>query len=116
MKHIYEGELVKIRTAAGLLGVHDNTVRHWINKGKIGAVYLNGKSGHRRIPRRELDCAIRIYGKCFTCGFSWPTHRALTPLVNVATRRLWEAERAYCQLHAPEGAIELEEQLEEAER
>ena len=109
-----EDELVKIRAAAGLLGVSEGTIRNWMDAGKIGFVYLNGVSGHRRISRRELDCAVRLYGKCFagsTCC-NRPTHRALTDLIDVKARRSWAEDRAYCNLHAPDNSTELQTFLE----
>jgi excisionase family DNA binding protein len=46
-------EHVTIREAARLIGVHENTVRKWEERGIIRAVHLPG-SGFRRVPAAEI--------------------------------------------------------------
>lgn len=41
-----------IRDSARALGVHENTIRNWINKGLLNAQRL--PSGVRRVPRSEV--------------------------------------------------------------
>src|ERR1700680_427588 len=47
------GSLVRVSEAAHELGVHDNTVRNWIEKGILKAVRL--PSGHRRLDAAEVE-------------------------------------------------------------
>jgi MerR family regulatory protein. len=47
-------EHVTVREAARLIGVHENTLRNWEEKGILRAVHLPG-SGFRRIPSSEID-------------------------------------------------------------
>jgi excisionase family DNA binding protein len=49
-------ELLQVRRAAGLLGVHENTLRRWEEAGYIRAVRL--PSGVRRFRREDVD-AVR---------------------------------------------------------
>lgn len=48
--------LLQVRQAAGMLGVHENTLRRWEQKGLIHAVRL--PSGVRRFDSREIE-AVR---------------------------------------------------------
>src|SRR5258706_13943554 len=52
-----ETELLSTEEAANLLNVHVNTIRSWIDKGKLPTVRV-GKL--YRIPRRELETLIRL--------------------------------------------------------
>src|SRR5258708_1531196 len=52
-----ETELLSTEEAATLLNVHVNTIRSWIDKGKLPTVRV-GKL--YRIPRRELETLIRF--------------------------------------------------------
>jgi excisionase family DNA binding protein len=47
-------DVVTVRQAARLIGVHENTLRKWTERGIISAVHLPG-SGFRRIPAAEID-------------------------------------------------------------
>lgn len=51
---------VSIRQAAADLGVHENTVRNWIDRGYLRGYRL--PSGHRRLPETEV---IRLIGEVF---------------------------------------------------
>src|SRR5438067_753366 len=46
--------LLNIREVAARLGVHENTVRNWIQKGFLRAARLPG-SGYRRVPLVEVE-------------------------------------------------------------
>ena len=46
-------DLLSVRAAADLLGVHVDTVRRWTGEGKLPEVRTPG--GHRRIPRGAVD-------------------------------------------------------------
>lgn len=45
---------VTVREAARLIGVHENTLRKWEERGILRAVHLPG-SGFRRIPSSEIE-------------------------------------------------------------
>ena len=47
-------EHVTVRQAARLIGVHENTIRNWEERGIIRAVHLPG-SGFRRVPASEIE-------------------------------------------------------------
>jgi excisionase family DNA binding protein len=49
-----------IRDSARALGVHENTIRNWINKGLLKAQRL--PSGVRRVPRSEVLEMIESIG------------------------------------------------------
>lgn len=52
---LYEdSQLITIREAASILGVHLETLRRWDNDGKLRAVRI-GKTGHRRYPRNVVE-------------------------------------------------------------
>jgi excisionase family DNA binding protein len=51
---------ISIRQAAAELGVHENTVRNWIDRGYLRAYRL--PSGHRRLPEAEVT---RLMGELF---------------------------------------------------
>lgn len=55
-----EKELLRTEDAAKLLSVHPNTIRTWIEQGKLPTVRV-GKN--YRIPRRELEGKIKALGK-----------------------------------------------------
>jgi excisionase family DNA binding protein len=46
-------DLIKIREAARQLGVHENTIRNWVEQGKLQFVRLPG-SGYRRVDARDV--------------------------------------------------------------
>ncbi len=46
-------QLIGLTEAARLLGVHQNTLRNWADKGLIAHVRL--PSGHRRFEVQEVD-------------------------------------------------------------
>lgn len=46
-------ELITIRQAAKMLGVHPETLRRWDNEGKLKAVRA-GKLGHRRYAMKAI--------------------------------------------------------------
>ena len=47
------GSLIGVAEAAARLGVHENTIRNWTDRGILKAIRLPG--GHRRLPLREVD-------------------------------------------------------------
>jgi len=47
-------EHVTVREAARLIGVHENTIRKWEERGIIRAIHLPG-SNFRRVPAAEID-------------------------------------------------------------
>ena len=55
-----EPRLLKITEAAKRLGVHQNTLRQWTDKGIVKAVML--PSGHRRYTRQEIERMRREMG------------------------------------------------------
>ena len=59
--------IVPIRTAAERLGVHENTIRNWIDKEIIEHFRL--PSGVRRIPEREVK---RLEAEMFAVPSSFP--------------------------------------------
>lgn len=54
------GTTMTIRDAAAELGVHENTIRNWIDRGYLRAYRL--PSGHRRLPADEVH---RLMGELF---------------------------------------------------
>jgi excisionase family DNA binding protein len=49
-------ELLTVKAAAALLGMHENVLRHWIYKGAIGAVKVGTGAGATwRIPGSGID-------------------------------------------------------------
>src|SRR5260221_7868207 len=55
-----ETELLTTEESAQLLNVHVNTIRSWIDKGKLPTVRV-GKL--YRLPRRELEALIKLPNK-----------------------------------------------------
>jgi len=47
-------EFMNVRQAAEQLGVHENTIRNWEDRGVLHAIRLPG-SGFRRFPREEIQ-------------------------------------------------------------
>jgi excisionase family DNA binding protein len=47
-------EFMNVRQAADALGVHENTIRNWEEKGLLHGIRLPG-SGFRRFPKTEID-------------------------------------------------------------
>lgn len=47
-------EFLNVRQTAHELGVHENTVRNWEERGLLHGIRLPG-SGYRRFPREEVD-------------------------------------------------------------
>jgi excisionase family DNA binding protein len=58
---------ITIKDAAERLGVHENTVRNWIDRQVLGSYRL--PSGHRRLPLSEVE---RIEGEVFGVPTSLP--------------------------------------------
>jgi len=52
MQTVVEQEVINIRDAARLFGVHENTVRNWIDRGYLQARVL--PSGHRRVDAAQV--------------------------------------------------------------
>lgn len=52
--HSNPDRLLKLEEVAERLGVHRDTVRHWVYKGLIPAIRLPGNAG-RRIRESELE-------------------------------------------------------------
>ena len=46
-------EFLNVRQAAGELGVHENTIRNWEERGILHGIRLPG-SNFRRFPREEI--------------------------------------------------------------
>lgn len=51
---MYTDQRLNVRETAARLGVHENTVRNWEDKGLIRAVRLPG-SGYRRFDAAEVE-------------------------------------------------------------
>jgi excisionase family DNA binding protein len=49
-----EKEFLNVRETAQQLGVHENTVRNWADRGVLRGIKLPG-SGFRRFPREEIE-------------------------------------------------------------
>jgi excisionase family DNA binding protein len=49
-----EKEFLNVRETAQQLGVHENTVRNWEERGVLRGIKLPG-SGFRRFPREEIE-------------------------------------------------------------
>jgi excisionase family DNA binding protein len=47
-------DFLNVRQAADELGVHENTIRNWEDRGLLHGIRLPG-SGFRRFPREEID-------------------------------------------------------------
>jgi len=47
-------EFLNVRETAQQLGVHENTVRNWEERGVLRGIKLPG-SGFRRFPREEIE-------------------------------------------------------------
>lgn len=47
-------EFLNVRRAAHELGVHENTIRNWEEKGILHGIRLPG-SGFRRFPKEEIE-------------------------------------------------------------
>jgi MerR HTH family regulatory protein len=47
-------ELLNVRDTARMLGVHENTIRNWEERGILRAVRLPG-SGYRRFAAKEIE-------------------------------------------------------------
>lgn len=48
-----KNDMVPLRQAAERLGVHENTIRNWIDRGVVHGVRL--PTGTRRLPTAELE-------------------------------------------------------------
>jgi excisionase family DNA binding protein len=60
--------VLPVRRAARLIGVHENTIRNWADRGIIQSVNLPG-SNFRRIPTDEVERVRReMWGKLETNG------------------------------------------------
>jgi excisionase family DNA binding protein len=67
--------LLTVRAAAERLGVHENTVRHWEERGILRAVHLPG-SGFRRFPIDEVERVAAAMRASFNAP---PVARPVTP-------------------------------------
>ena len=47
-------EFINVRQAANELGVHENTIRNWEDRGLLHGIRLPG-SGFRRFPKEEIE-------------------------------------------------------------
>jgi excisionase family DNA binding protein len=47
-------EFLNVRQAAREMGVHENTIRNWEQRGLLHGIRLPG-SGFRRFPREEIE-------------------------------------------------------------
>lgn len=47
-------EFMNVRQAATTLGVHENTIRNWEERGLLHGIRLPG-SGFRRFPKEEIE-------------------------------------------------------------
>lgn len=47
-------EFLNVRETAQQLGVHENTVRNWADRGVLRGIKLPG-SGFRRFPREDIE-------------------------------------------------------------
>lgn len=47
-------EFMNVRQAATQLGVHENTIRNWEERGLLHGIRLPG-SGFRRFPKEEIE-------------------------------------------------------------
>lgn len=47
-------EFMNVRQAANELGVHENTIRNWEDRGLLHGIRLPG-SGFRRFPKEEIE-------------------------------------------------------------
>lgn len=45
---------LNVRQTAAELGVHENTIRNWVDRGLLRAIVLPG-SGFRRFPQEEVE-------------------------------------------------------------
>lgn len=50
----YQRKLLNVRETARRLGVHENTVRNWAEKGVLASARLPG-SGYRRFDPEQID-------------------------------------------------------------
>lgn len=50
---------ITAREAARRMGVHENTIRNWMDNGTIRDVWVMPVSGYRRIPTAEIDRLVR---------------------------------------------------------
>jgi len=80
-------ELVSVREAARIIGVHENTLRRWDDNGTLRAVKL--PTGVRRFKRRDVE---RLHRNMHDeGGFSLVTEegaQAVADLVRLATREV----------------------------
>lgn len=67
-------DFIPIRRAARRLGVHENTIRNWIDKGLILARRL--PSGTRQIPAGEVD---RLEREMLIAPRGLPPEQAVSP-------------------------------------
>jgi predicted site-specific integrase-resolvase len=59
-------ELLNVRDTARALGVHENTVRNWEERGILRAVHLPG-SGYRRFAAQDVE-RLRAEGPVVNSG------------------------------------------------
>jgi transposase len=66
-----EVEMLNVRETAARLGVHENTVRNWSNRGLLIAVRLPG-SGFRRFDAREVERVLVGSRQDLPKATKWP--------------------------------------------
>lgn len=89
-------DLVSIRKAARILGVHENTIRNWIAKGTLTPVKIPGPSGFRRLIRHDVEnlsfsISQKKKGilKCNICG-------KVTTTLEASFRKFNNSHCGYC--------------------
>lgn len=68
-----KNDMVPLRQAAERLGVHENTIRNWIDRGVMHGVKL--PTGTRRLPTAELE---RLEREMFAMPSSVPPERVVS--------------------------------------
>lgn len=66
-------EFLNVRQVASELGVHENTIRNWEQRGLLSAIRLPG-SGFRRFPRDEVDRMRREMLEQYAPAIPMPEH------------------------------------------
>lgn len=79
-------EVLKVREAAAMLAVSENTVRAWSDKGVLRGYRLPG-SGFRRFPREEVERLRREMLEQYA-----PAHEVIDDAPRVRARSIDDAE------------------------